>query len=86
MDCLVDAEKGLEKEIFKQVANLFNLRVDLIFFDTTRVYFETEEEDSLRKRGYSRDRRPDLPQVVVRLAVTQEGIPVKTLVFLGISW
>ncbi len=83
MDFLVEVGEGLEKEIFKRVANLFNLRVDLIFFDTTSVYFETEEEDSLRKRGYSRDRRPDLPQVVVGLAVTQEGIPVKAWVFPG---
>ena len=83
MDFLVEVGEGLEKEIFKRVANLFNLRVDLIFFDTTSVYFEAEAEDSLRKRGYSRDRRPDIPQVVVGLAVTGEGISVKAWVFPG---
>ena len=83
MDFLVEVGGGLEEELFKRLAYLFNLRVDLIFFDTTSVYFETEAEDDLRKRGYSRDRRPDVPQVVVGLAVTREGIPVKAWVFPG---
>jgi hypothetical protein len=83
MDFLVEVGEGLEEELFKRLAHLFNLKVDLIFFDTTSVYFETEVEDDLRKRGYSRDRRPDLPQVVIGLAVTREGIPVKAWVFPG---
>lgn len=84
MDFLLEAAEEIQREVFFSVANLLNLEVDLIFFDTTSVWFETEEEDEdtgdepgLRKRGYSRDKRPDLPQVVVGLAVTREGIPVR---------
>lgn len=84
MDFLLQASEEIQREVFFSVANLLNLEVDLIFFDTTSVYFETEEEDEdtgdepgLRKRGYSRDKRPDLPQAVVGLAVTREGIPVR---------
>jgi hypothetical protein len=84
MDFLLEAQEDIQREVFFSVANLLNLEVDLIFFDTTSVYFECEEEDEdtgdepgLRKRGYSRDKRPDLPQAVVGLAVTREGIPVR---------
>ncbi|WP_431520874.1 IS1634 family transposase, partial [Alicyclobacillus mali (ex Roth et al. 2021)] len=43
------------------------------------TYFETEDEpeDGLRRKGYSKDHRPDLPQVVIGLAVTRDGIPVR---------
>jgi transposase len=61
------------------VADLLNLEVDLIFFDTTSTYFERDEEDEdgLRQYGHSKDHRKDLPQIVIGLAVTKEGIPVK---------
>lgn len=69
-----------------------NLEVDVIFFDTSSTYFETEAGDGddeeaglegLRRFGDSKDHRPDLPQVVVGLAVTGEGIPVRCWVFPG---
>ena len=61
------------------------LKVDLLYFDTTSTYFEIEEEDAegLRRKGHSRDHRPDLPQVVIGLAVTREGIPVRCWVWPG---
>src|SRR5262249_59470974 len=45
MDWLLDVRDELEKEVFGQVANLLNLEVDLLFFDTTSTYFETDGED-----------------------------------------
>lgn len=83
MDFLLEHQEKLEKEIFWSVADILNLEVDILFFDTTSTYFETEEEDDLRQRGYSKDKRKDLPQVVVGLAVTRDGIPVKHWVFPG---
>lgn len=83
MDFLLEYQQELEKEIYWAVADLFNLEVDLIFFDTTSTYFETENETDLKKRGYSKDHRDDLPQVVIGLAVTRDGIPVKHWVFEG---
>lgn len=78
MDFLLEAEESIQKEVFFSVANLLNLEVDLLFFDTTSTYFETEEEDDLRKYGHSKDNRDDRPQVVVGLAVTRDGIPVRS--------
>ena len=83
MDFLLQHQKQLEKELYWAVADLCNLEVDLLFFDTTSTYFETEEETELKKHGYSKDKRGDLPQVVIGLAVTRSGIPVKHWVFPG---
>jgi transposase len=79
MDVLLEYRETIHKEVYFAVADLLNLEVDLIFFDTTSTYFEMDEEDEegLRKYGHSKDHRPDLPQVVIGLAVTKEGIPVK---------
>lgn len=69
--------------------------VDLIFYDTTSLHFEVDEEDEiarkrddreygpLRKRGYSKNGREDAPQIVVGLAVTRDGLPVRSWVFSG---
>jgi transposase len=77
MDFLLEAEEEIQHDVFFSVANLLNLEVDLLFFDTTSTYFETEEEDDFRKTGLSKDHRPDLPQAVIGLAVTRDGIPVR---------
>jgi transposase len=82
MDELLDAQSLLEDRVFDNVSNLFNLEVDLLYFDTTSSYFEvapneTPEDDDFRLQGYSKDKRPDLVQTVIGLAVTREGIPIK---------
>src|SRR6266516_3536747 len=53
MDWLLEVKDALEKEVFHQVANLLNLEVDLLFFDTTSTYFETGEEDEPVARDQS---------------------------------
>jgi len=92
LDLLVeaDAEAKVQEAVFFACADLLNLEVDLLFFDTTSTYFEAEpdgesEADQLPFRvfGHSKDHRPDLPQVVIGLAVTREGIPVRVWVWPG---
>ncbi len=51
--------------------------MDVLLFDTTSTYFETEDDDEFRRYGASKDHRPDRPQTVIGLAVTREGIPVR---------
>jgi hypothetical protein len=83
MDLLVTAETQarVQEAVFFAAANLLNLEVDLLFFDTTSTYFERDTEETgpgaFRVNGHSKDHRPDLPQVVIGLAVTREGIPVR---------
>ncbi len=90
MDFLLEAADDIQRDVFFAIANLFNLEVDVIFVDTTTVYFEVEQEDpdtedaqGLRKWGYSRDKRPELPQAVIGFAVTRRGIPVRCWVWPG---
>jgi len=85
----------LEREIFFRTADLFRADVDLIFWDTTTVSFEIDTEDDaeatrrgkilppLRKRGDSKEGRNHTPQVVVGLALTRDGLPVRSWVFPG---
>ena len=93
LDLLVeaDAEAKVQEAVFFCCADLLNLEVDLLFFDTTSTYFEAEpdiggedaEQAPFRALGHSKDHRPDLPQVVIGLAVTREGIPVRVWVWPG---
>jgi transposase len=90
MDFLYAHQAEVEQELYFRTANLLNLDVDLIFYDTTSVYWETETEDTdqeeelgLRKRGHNKDSRPDAPQIIVGLAVTRDGYPVRSWVFSG---
>ncbi|WP_167530768.1 IS1634 family transposase [Microbispora hainanensis] len=93
MDLLVsaDAQGEVSRAVFFSAANLLNLEVDLIFFDTTSTYFERDGEAEadqdgggvLRRFGHSKDHRRDLPQIVIGLAVTREGIPVRVWVWPG---
>lgn len=87
MDFLLDHEEAIQREVFFATADRLNLEVDLIFFDTTSSYFELDEadegEEGFRRYGHSKDNRGDLPQVVIGLAVTQEGIPVRSWVLPG---
>ncbi len=105
MDFLHAALPELQERVFFQVATLLDLEVDLLFFDTTSTYWESErlpdelQEDEVEldddeerplfeqgRRRYSKnskDHRPDLPQVVVGMAVTRKGIPVRVWTFPG---
>lgn len=85
MDFLYDHIDKVEKTIFFKTANLFNLDVDLIFYDTTTASFSIDyedEEEVLRKRGKAKE-GGWAPQVVVALAVTRDGLPVRSWVFPG---
>jgi transposase len=93
MDLLVEADTdaSVQEAVFFAVADLLNLEVDLLFFDTTSTYFERDTEDpdhdpaedgsvrspGFRRYGHSKDHRHDLPQIVIGLAVTREGVPVR---------
>jgi hypothetical protein len=56
---------------------------DLLFYDVTTLYFETFEEDELRKNGFSKDNKSQQPQVLIALMVTKEGFPISYEVFAG---
>jgi len=95
MDFLELHKAEVEKAVYFAMADLMNADVDLIFYDTTSLHFEVDEEDEvvhqkfgrdyapLRKRGHSKNGRGDAPQVVIGLAVTRDGLPVRSWVLSG---
>ncbi len=80
---LAQVRDELEVELSWRDRDLFSLELDLIFIDTTSLYVYTDMETDLRKRGYSRDRRPDLPQFVLCVVVNRHGWPVAWDIFPG---
>ena len=73
---LAPGREALELALFQQDRDLFTQTLDLLFLDTTSVFVWRDTEPPLRRRGYSRDRCPDQPQVVLCVAVDQQGWPV----------
>ena len=65
----------IEEGIFLERRELFT-GLDLVFFDTTSLYFEGEGGETLGQRGHSRDHRPDLKQMVVGAVIDNKGKPV----------
>lgn len=79
-----------KKELFTHLTDrwkdLFNARFDVLLYDLTSTYFESNppfEEEDKRRHGYSRDKRPDCVQVVIALIVTPEGFPLAYEVMAG---
>jgi len=73
---LAAVREDLERELFLKDRDLFAQELDLLFLDTTSTFIWRDTETPLRRRGYSRDRRPDQPQIVLCVAVDRHGWPV----------
>jgi transposase len=65
----------IEERLFEQHRDLFS-SLELVFFDTTSMYFEGEGGESLGQRGNSKDHRPDLKQMVVGAVLDGDGRPI----------
>lgn len=73
----------VEKRIMNFAKTQYSFNYDLIFYDVTTLYFETFEEDELRRKGFSKDNKPQQPQILVALMVTKEGFPIAYEIFSG---
>jgi transposase len=84
LDALLPHKQAIEKHLKERLGDLFDLKYELLLYDITSTYFEGEcRSNPLAQRGYSRDNRPDCPQVCIGLVVTDEGIPLGYEVFCG---
>jgi hypothetical protein len=95
LDLLAEHGDAIEQAVFWRAVDLFKLDVDLVFYDATTAWFECDEEDvasqewrgltfePLRQRGHSKEGRDNDPQVVIALAVTRDGVPVRSWIFPG---
>ncbi|HHV84821.1 MAG TPA: IS1634 family transposase [Petrimonas sp.] len=78
---------ALKEKVENRVVNFakafYSFNYDLLFYDVTTLYFETFEEDELRKNGFSKDNKSQQPQILVALMVSKEGFPVAYEIFSG---
>jgi transposase len=72
----------IEEELFARRQDLFS-GLDLVFFDTTSIYFHGEGGETIGQRGHSKDHRPDLKQMVVGMVLDQSGNPVCSEIWPG---
>lgn len=82
LDHLSEFKDRVEEELFLNVRNIFNLKLDLVFWDTTTTYFEGQGPE-IAHEGHSKDHRPDRKQVVIGVLMTKDGFPVAHQVFPG---
>ena len=71
-----DLQLWLHERIKKQ----YNRNTDLVYYDVTNYYFEIDEQDDMRKRGVSKEHRPD-PIVQMGLFIDTDGIPITYKLF-----
>jgi len=83
MDAIEGHETSIQKIVFNAFRPLIGEKVEVLFFDVTTLYFESMEEDDLRRYGFSKDQKTHLTQVVLALATTQDGLPVGYKLFPG---
>ena len=84
LDELLKQKKVIERHLRQRLGELFQLSYELLLYDLTSTYFEGQcAANPKAKRGYSRDSRPDCPQVVIALIVTVDGYPLGYEVFAG---
>jgi hypothetical protein len=77
LDKLLVHKAGLFSYLQTRWHELFNARFDVLLYDLTSTYFESDPPaGGKRRHGYSRDKRPDCVQVVIGLIVTPDGFPL----------
>ena len=81
LDYLCKAKKTIEKELYYRLLG-YGLDNSLVLYDITSTYFEGEQAE-IGKKGFSRDKRWDLDQIVVGIVMSRDGVPIAHHVFEG---
>lgn len=79
----VDLKEKVEQKILRFAKCNYAFNFNILFYDVTTLYFESFEEDLLRKNGFSKDSKSQQPQILVALMVSKEGLPITYEIFSG---
>jgi transposase len=85
LDLLAQKQDYLKQHLFKQQQNLFTQELDVVFYDVTTLYFESQKENpnSKRQKGYSKDGKAHKTQVVLGLLVDKLRNPITYNIYKG---
>lgn len=77
-----------QKEVIQQISyqhtlRILNNQISIVFYDVTTLYFEIDDEDDLRKTGFSKEGKHQHPQIVLGLLVSVDGYPLAYEIFEG---
>jgi hypothetical protein len=72
---IVSFKDGLQRHLHRQMKNKFGRSTELVYYDVTNYYFEIDKQDEMRKKGVSKEHRPD-PIVQMGLLMDTKGIPI----------
>jgi transposase len=84
LDKLHNTQKELVQQIsYEHTLQILNNDISVVFYDVTTLYFEIDQEDDLRKTGFSKEGKHQNPQIVLGLLVSRNGYPLAYEVFEG---
>jgi transposase len=84
----LDKLNGKQKQTVQQISydhtlQILDNEISVVFYDVTTLYFEIEDEDDLRKTGFSKDGKHQQPQIILGLLVSMHGYPLAYEIFEG---
>ncbi|MDD2216721.1 MAG: IS1634 family transposase [Eubacteriales bacterium] len=82
LSLLIKYKDDLQVHLHQRIKTLYERATELVYYDVTNYYFEIDEEDELKKRGVSKEHRPD-PIIQMGLFMDAMGIPISYQLFPG---
>ena len=77
LDLLYKEQKDIVQQIsYQHTLKILNGIINVVFYDVTTIYFQIDDEDEIRKRGFSKEGRHQNPQIVLGLLVSTDGYPL----------
>lgn len=76
-------QEQIQKTSVEHTRSILGGEIGLMFYDVTTLYFETDNSDELREKGFSKDGKHSQPQVVLGLLVSRDGYPLSYSLFNG---
>ena len=84
LDKLDKGQKDLIQQIsYEHTLNVLGCIISVVFYDVTTLYFQIDNEDQIRKRGFSKEGKHQNPQIVLGLLVSINGYPLAFEIFEG---
>jgi transposase len=83
LDILAKNKIKIEEALFNQNKSLFNISTDIVFYDVTTFYYESKNENDLKRFGYSKDGKFGDVQIVMGLMIDKSGLPIGYELFSG---
>lgn len=84
LDKLHSSQKELVQDIsYAHSLKILNDEISVVFYDVTTLYFEVDNEDEIRKTGFSKEGKHQNPQILLGLLVSVDGYPLAYEIFEG---